>query len=294
MKNSITMLLLMLAASCPALAQKNVTHAQQRDTTITIDGNAADWHLPFPYYDSKTKLQYSIVNDGSFLYICLRTSDQTTQIKMVRGGMNIWFDTKGGKKQICGIHYPLKANATMDLPPMPDGPESPQPQKMDHQRMKLDAIAAQKTLHTQGLLNIPDADLPLDNLLDIRSAFNWDKDNILTYELKIPFSTFFKENISAADTVKPISIGITINGLTLPSPPQGMDGPSDGGGGMGGPPGGGMGGGGGGGAPGGMPGGGMGGPPLGMNNGDTPPGVAKMMNMAQSVETWLRVLLSYK
>jgi hypothetical protein len=52
--------------------------------------------------------------------------------------------------------------------------------------------------------------------------------------------------------------------------------------------------GGGGGAPGGMPGGGMGVPPSGMNSGDTPPGVAKMMNMAQSVETWLRVLLSYK
>ena len=189
------------------------------------------------------------------------------------------------------IYNPLQTHSTMEMPE-PEAGESMEPKKIDKHKIKLSAMTNQKEMRIQGLLNIPDGLLPHDNLLEIRTAINWDKDDILTYELKIPFSVFWKESLSASDTIKPISIGIVINGLDLPTPPSGMDGSADGGtgapsGGMGGgPPGGGMGGG--------PPGGGMGGGPPGGDMGGAPPGMGRMMEMAKSQETWIKLKLSFR
>jgi hypothetical protein len=41
----------------------------------------------------------------------------------------------------------------------------------------------------------------------------------MTYELKVPFSTFFRDAIVASDTLKPISINIKVNAMDLPMIP---------------------------------------------------------------------------
>jgi len=276
-------------------AQKTFLQSEWRDSSITIDGSAADWHPPFNYSDSKIKSQLSIRNDSSFLYVCLRTSDQQTQMKITRAGMTVGFDMRGGKKQSSAVGFPLPSSFTME---MPEPGSEEQPKRPDMQKIKMEVLAAMKDMHIQKMLNIPDGDLPLDNPLDIRAAINWDTDNILSYELKIPFGVFYKETITAQDTVKAMSLFITINGINLPAPPAGMD-ASDGGnsgspgmGGIGGPPGGG--------GMGGPPAGGMGGPPGGgmggAQGGDAgiPPGVSHMMEMSKSQETMFRFKLSYR
>lgn len=273
MKSIISAALCVLMA-IHSSAQKNVLQSQWRDSVITIDGNSSDWSHPLPYADSKIKAQIGVRNDGSFLYLCLSTSDEQTQLKIMRAGMTVGFDVKGNKKQLSAIQFPLPSNATMELPE-PGNDE--QPKIPDFGKVKREALVAQKELHTQKLVNIPDGNLPLDNSLDIRAAINWDKDNVLCYELKIPLGTFYKETISATDTDRLINLCIIINGLTLPPPPVGMEGPPDGG--MGGGPGG--------------PPGGMGGPPSG-GMGDMPPGLAKMFEMAKSLETCIRFRLRYK
>lgn len=286
-----------------AYAQKNMIHSMWRNSSISIDGSSSDWPQPLPYYDSKAKVQYCLANDSNYFYICIRASDEMTQMKIIRAGMDIWFDTRGGKKQICAIHYPLPTNSNMDMP-KPDAGESMEPEKIDKQKIKLAAMTNQKEMRIQGLLNIPNGFLPLDNLLEIRAAVNWDKSEVLTYELKVPFSVFLKESLSAPDTIKPISIDIVVNGLNLALPPSGMDGSADGGSGApgmgqgsigGGPPGGGgMGGGPPGGGMGDSPTGGMSGGPPGGDMGGTPPGMGNMMEMAKSQETWIKLRLAIK
>jgi hypothetical protein len=266
MKNTLLFLSCMIGAYLSS-AQKNTVHSSWRDTLIAIDGDLSDWTRYPIHNDQKLKIQYSIVNDADFLYISMRTADEDLKTKILRAGMDIWFDIRGGHKQVTAIHYPLPSNATME-PPDPEsdrGMQTPEPPTVA-------LTAPSGDMRTTGLLHIPDGILPADNLLDIRTAIH-QATGTLTYELKIPFSTFYKESLSAADTLRAIAIGIVVSGLTLPPPPGGMDGPPDGGGGPGGP-----------GGP----------PPGGGDMGSPPPGVAKMMAMSQSEETWIRLLLSYK
>ena len=81
-------------------AQKFVLSSSWRDSVITIDGSAADWDQPYRYFDSKAKLQYSIVNDDKYIYISVRTNDDKAQMKIMRAGMDVWFDVTGKKKEM--------------------------------------------------------------------------------------------------------------------------------------------------------------------------------------------------
>ena len=68
-------------------AQKMVLNSMWRDSVISIDGSLADWDQPFRYFDSKSKLQYSIVNDDKYIYISVKTNDDKAMMKVMRAGM---------------------------------------------------------------------------------------------------------------------------------------------------------------------------------------------------------------
>ena len=54
----------------------------------------------------------------------------------------------------------------------------------------------------------------------IEAAINWERDNTLTYELKVPFSAFYnKDVLVGADSTKTITIGIKANAMDLPLMP---------------------------------------------------------------------------
>jgi hypothetical protein len=280
LRNNVTMKKLLLALallSCHAAnlsAQKNVVASQWKDFNITIDGHAKGWPTRVTHEAPQTKICYSIANDAENLYIYMHCTDKSTISKILRAGIDLWIDTKGGRKKTCAIHYPLLGNATIDMPHPDEDDDKDKQKKTASQGSQ---AGDKKELSIQGMLNIPDRKLPLENLLGINVALSANDDTSLDYELKIPFGLFMKETLNAADTTKLISIGISINGLTLP-PPPGMDGPPDGGGMGGGPPGGGMGG-----PPGG--GGDMGGPP---------PGMAAIMELTRSQEDWIRLRPAFR
>jgi hypothetical protein len=73
---------------------------------IVIDGKSDDWagHL---FVVEGQKISVGFLNDRESLYICLRTDDSGMQRQILRSGLMVWFDPKGGKNKTLGIKFPV-------------------------------------------------------------------------------------------------------------------------------------------------------------------------------------------
>lgn len=217
MSKKSALLLIIALYSAATYGQKFILSAAWRDSTIVIDGSPDDWDQPYRYFDSKSKLQYSVVNDARYIYVSIKTNDPKAQMKIMRAGMDVSFDIAGKKKELATIHFPIKSNTKLDLSPDPNDMEQQAVERPDTKKMRLDWSSATKEIHTQGFKGIP-ATITADDSskYGIQAAINWDRADGLTYELKVPFSAFYKEQLVAADTLKPINIYIKANAMDLP------------------------------------------------------------------------------
>ena len=135
----------------------------QTDTTSIIhslDGNISEWPSEKFISDKETKTRFATDNDAQFLFLALTIPDRTTQKKIMQGGVNLYIDTKGKKKESTGIEYPVAGN-----------PGS----------MRLfgfsDSEPAILSISSEGTANI---------------AFSWDSSNVLHIEYNIPLKLLEK------------------------------------------------------------------------------------------------------
>ena len=184
---------LVLAAGC----SKTIYPSAWQPTPVTTDGKIDDWTLPLPYYDTDTRLNYTITNDDKNLYICFRTADVQAQMKLLKAGFTLWIDTKGKKNQLTGIRYPLPQSL------LPDHGEnlstsSPRGEKRDMSKVGQRLLASQKQMELIGFKNTANGGNPngmtfLRTNEGIAVAMNADSTGELVYEATIPFKTFLKE-----------------------------------------------------------------------------------------------------
>ena len=92
-----------LVVSC----SKTIYQATELREPFKADGNASEWQTHFNHYDAKSKLQFAIANDYENLYVCIKASDEQTQMKMMMSGMNIYLDAKGKKSEVTFLSFPL-------------------------------------------------------------------------------------------------------------------------------------------------------------------------------------------
>jgi len=77
-----------------------------RKDEIVIDGKAGDWGGRLRVVE-KTPYALGVLNDGEFLYVCLR-GDGTPGIGgLARRGLTVWIDPKGRKDKFLGVHFPI-------------------------------------------------------------------------------------------------------------------------------------------------------------------------------------------
>lgn len=234
-----------------ACSQKIIYQSAYQTKPVSADGNPQEWRIPLRFYDSDTKLNYTLTNDDDKIYLCVRIVDELSQAKVVRNGLNIWFDTLAKKNKQCGILFPVP-DKNADEYQQESSSESSSRKKqggnLDGIKKKFLQQANQMQL-TGFKSGIPDFLAASTNEYGINVSINWDVNNIMIYEAAIPFKTFYKDKLVAKDSLKNIDFSMTIPGF--PAPEKKDDGSSNASGGV---PGGGAGGG-----MGGMGGGGMGG-----------------------------------
>jgi hypothetical protein len=78
-----------------------------RDREVVVDGDHREWAGPLVRVDDKVPVTAAAMNDGQFLYIVLSTSDPATRMQILRQGLIVWFDPKGGDKKHFGLKFPV-------------------------------------------------------------------------------------------------------------------------------------------------------------------------------------------
>jgi hypothetical protein len=259
---------------------------------IIADGDATDWGLPLRFGSEIGSLQYSITNDKENIYISVASSDQMTQMRMLRAGLKIYIDPKGNKSTDICLTYPYKDQ--MEAPRGRGENRNTDPNAMK-QKMLLDA----DIFNTTGFVNMENRIYDLKDTSHFKIGINYDKYNNLVFEAIIPIKNVIANPINFKKAPS-ISVGIIVNNMnnfgTRTVNSNGGEamrsGMGEGGGMRGGMGGGGMRGGmGGGGMRGGMGGGGMRG---GMSGGGMRSGGASYNDNNKQIANWHQFKMAFE
>jgi hypothetical protein len=275
MKNRF--LALAAALLAPSLLQAIELPSSWRNADVTVDGVADEWSghmLPIP----GQPLSVGVLNDGGFVYICVKTSDDATKKKILGVGLSVYLDASGKEKEGFGIRFPVGRSRRdpLDLPP--GDVDSTTAEKVSVAAAGRDLQVLGGEADDAGLMRVSDAK-------PIEAAVAEDESGLVV-ELKVPLA-FTVTSPHAVETTPGATISL---GLETTRPKMKREGGGEsgrggrGGFGMGG---GGMRGGGGGGF-GGMRGGGRG----GRRGGGDGAGADEAKSYGKPLKLWLSVPLA--
>jgi hypothetical protein len=72
--------------------------------TVTVDGRDGEW-AGTRMAGEKGVIGYCFANNGQDLFVRLSVWDRHLQMMILRSGLTVWFDPKGGKDKCFGAHY---------------------------------------------------------------------------------------------------------------------------------------------------------------------------------------------
>jgi hypothetical protein len=178
---------------------------------IVVNGNSPEWENSLFSFNKSAQVNYAIVNDTSAFYICIRIADEPEQMKVLRSGIEIRFNSKGKKKAEATLHFPIGGRTDIGG------------------RLDPGNRRDRKTMHLMFLLQMQDMDLSgfknsVNGFQNIKSgkngimaAINWDSTNVMVYEARVPFNVFAQDFRAA----EPLAVGIVIKGAPKPQHVQG-------------------------------------------------------------------------
>ncbi len=224
LKKIVSGITLLVLSSC---APKMIYKSNWQTKPVTIDGKTNDWDVPLRFFDTKTKLNYTVSNDGENLYICIRATDNDNVSGITRRGLQIWIDTTGKKSHQVGILCPIpkgsssengerhkNAEGSGDNMQQPSSAYTGMPDTMKENRMHRHFVENAKQMHVSGFKTVPDGILGIPNTYGINIGVSWDNSNVLVYEVSIPFKSFLKYPLLPSDSSK--IMGISFNFTVTP------------------------------------------------------------------------------
>jgi hypothetical protein len=205
---TLSLFFLLAVILCTSCSHELYTSKWQ-STKVTADGIPREWSKPLRYYEASSKLQYTFSNDKRNMYICIRVTDEVTQTKILKGGLQLWLDTTGKNKQHIGILYPMP-----DLTPnneiKSEGHDRNEPGS-GHLKNKVPHDL--RGMELTGFKAPIGGVTPQINEYGITVEVGMDSLDILTYEAIIPFRTFYRDSLIPADSSKIISLNMVVNGV---------------------------------------------------------------------------------
>lgn len=173
---------------------------------IVIDGKAADWQNTNTATNASGTIAYAVANDAADLYLLLKIAAPAEQMKLLRGGMEVYFDPQHNHSKNTEIIYPVKGElGEEDLRPRTTNGEKPDMAQtraqMANQLISLNRIGFKPEYN--GVQSIRQN-------TGFKAAISWDENNNLIYELKVPFAAF--PNLQKDK----IEVGFFINAVDKP------------------------------------------------------------------------------
>jgi hypothetical protein len=201
------MLACAILASCsPKLAPEG--HYQS--SPVVADGSPADWTLPLRFSNSSFTMQYNVTNDDQNLYICVSSGTESTQLRILRSGMTIYFDPKGEKNKDISIHFPIQKRTDRGSESHVRGNggggynAGPQIQELLLQSDYYNTTGFQDMENGQFALN--DSHSPVNVAIKLN-----DQDSLLVYEAVVPLRNVLGADWAARAAKKNLSVGVFID-----------------------------------------------------------------------------------
>lgn len=222
MKKYLISLLIFTASCSPKVVEKSIWQS----LPVTVDARTSEYK-DMRFYNSKTRMFYSVYNDSINLYVCLTIKDEKIQQQIVMAGMEVWIDTTKRNRQLTGIKYPIKTSQRPEMSPEPNGFPA---QKPDISMIRQNFMLTPMVGEIKGFNNIPEGLSPLVTMEGLKVKMEWDGNESLIYELQVPLEIWYKK-INFVDSTDIFCLTVNINALEMP----GMKGdpPGDGPGGVG-------------------------------------------------------------
>ncbi|MGD0591688.1 MAG: hypothetical protein ABSA44_12970 [Bacteroidota bacterium] len=190
---SFSLLQTVIISGCSSTKELN---SESLSGTYIVDGRADKWNGKKMLDLKDTGLLVGVQNNASNVYVCIMSTDRTTERRMTGAGMIVWIEPENGKK--FGIHYPLQ----MDRSSVAEGASS------SGYRTEMEILGPEKDAVTQSSILTSESDY------GIAAAFR-DSSGLAVLELKIPRKA--KQEPYGAGTDNTLSMSIESGKIEGPS-----------------------------------------------------------------------------
>jgi hypothetical protein len=162
-----------------------------------MDGELTEWATDRFEENPDTRLLYSADHDQNFLYVAMKVKDQATQGRIVIGGMKLFVDTRGKKKEGTGIEFPIRQQGGGSFAGSHEAGVSGREQIREKMVMNM------LMLKTFGFDGKDDNSQYVAQGSELDIVYNWDTEDNLCLEYKIPL-----EYIGGASSLKNKTLSI--------------------------------------------------------------------------------------
>lgn len=189
-------------------SNKSYPTGTYQETAVTVDGDLREWSVPLRFESTGGQVQYNITNDNENIYISLETPDEATAIKILRAGINIYFDPAGGSSKKTSLAFPL-ANTNLPLKKINGGGEKP-----DLNGFRQGLLVQAVSFTAAGFKNMENRAYDVSDKKGIKVALKPLPNNGLGYEAVIPMQYIFGDTPGANNNGnRKINVGIIINAM---------------------------------------------------------------------------------
>ncbi len=163
----------------------------------TTDGDITEWKKDKFETDKETEILFAVDHDANNLYLALKVPSQQTQMKLMRGGMSLFIDKKGKRREGTGVQFPFKNDSN----PFEGG-------NFDPKAVREKLMPGMIFLRTFGFDDEDKTQL-ITQQNGVNIAFDWDESDVMYIEYQVPMSLLGKP---ADLNGKAIAVGWKING----------------------------------------------------------------------------------
>ena len=194
-------------------------HTSLRDTVIkhSTDAVLDDWDPSAFDIHEASGIRMAADNDADKLYIALYITNKDVQKRMMLGGMQLFVDTKAKKKEATFIEFPVQKTPQELVQYF--SVKTAEQTAGDIQAFREQMAGSMLFLKKTGFKGQQfDSELqPINTPNEIMVSFGWDDRSIMFIEYEIPFNKLGgKESLFK----KPLSVGLKLNAINLPTVPD--------------------------------------------------------------------------
>jgi len=212
--NPVVYALLVISFYVSGCTHKLAPQGHYQDTPVVADGNTNDWSVPLRFSNEKYTFQYNITNDSKFIYICILSTDDATQLRILKNGMTIYFDPKGKKNKDISIAFPLLKTDDENSYNRKRN-RNGNPIKPSDETVLINKLTQQVSyFETKGFLNIENGQFGIaDTRSHIKVAIKYNNDSVLVYEAIIPINIITGSDLTEKQAAKNFSVCVTLNAV---------------------------------------------------------------------------------